>query len=102
MFQNQTNAPPIQIIAQSSPLIDSRKRGLADLLARQQDEYDRCVIKNTAKAAPPSDQLRLRAARQAARDALSSTTGDRRCGPTMWTAAAVAFSILALLKFKFG
>jgi len=102
MSQHQADAPTIQAIDQSSPLIDLRKRGIADLLARQQEEYDGYPIEKIANGTTPTYQLMLRAAYRAALNASSATREDRPYWPTMWVAVAVALSILLFLKLKFG
>jgi hypothetical protein len=81
-------------------------RGIADLLARQQDEYDEYLVERTANEMSPSHVVRLRAAQQAAQNAVSSARDDLRpqypYWPAMWVAVGVAFSILIFLKFRYG
>jgi hypothetical protein len=90
------------------PLVDLQRRGIADLLARQQDEYDeyRGGKTRTENEAPPSFETRLRAARQAALKASSSTRNDLgpqyTYWPTTWVAVAVALSVLLFLKLRYG
>jgi len=103
MPRHHADAPSIETIEQSSPLIDLRKRGIADLLARQQEEYDGYVIESAANDTPPIYQVRLRAAHQAALKCISSDDFGRQYPwSRLWVAVAVAFSILLFLKLRFG
>jgi hypothetical protein len=81
-------------------------RGIAELLARQQNEYDEYLVERTANEISPSHVVRLRAAQQAARNAVSSARDDLRrqspYRPAMWVAAGFAFSILIFLKIQYG
>ena len=99
MPQDEADTPPTRTIEHLSPLTDLRSRGLANLLARQQEEYD--SYPKIANETPPIYQLRLRAARQAARNVIPSTRDDRSNWPAMWIAIAVV-SILLFIKLKFG
>jgi len=92
-----------------SPTVELQGRGIAaDLLARQQEEYDeyRARRTRTENEAPTSYEIRRRAAWQAARNAISSTTDDLRPQypnwPAMWVAVAVALSVLLFLKLRYG
>jgi len=102
MSQHQVDAPSTQTIEQSPPLSDLRARRISHVLARQQEDYDGFAIKKTASETPATYQLRRRAARQAALSVISSTKANRPHWPTMWVAVVAAFSILAVLKLKFG
>jgi hypothetical protein len=100
-------APTIQAVELYSPPIEGLlKHGNADLLARQQEEYDEYLIEGTANGMPAGYVVRLRAAQQAARNAASSTTDNRRSQylywPTMWVAVAIMFFILLFLKLRYS
>ena len=91
------------------PLVDLQGRGIAaDLLARQQEEYDEYRVGRTRSEneAPSSYEVGRRAAWQAARNAISSTRDDLRpqypYWPTTWVAVAVALSVLLFLKLRYG
>jgi hypothetical protein len=82
-----------------------QRRGIADLLARQQEEHDEYMVERTDEMSP-NDLVRLRTAQQAAQNAVSSARDDPRpqypYWPAMWVAVGVAFSILIFLKFRYG
>jgi hypothetical protein len=87
------------------PLVDLQGRGIAaDLLARQQKEYDEYRVGRTRSE--NEAQVRRGAAWQAARNAISSTRDDLRpqypYWPTTWVAVAVALSVLLFLKLRYG
>ena len=106
MPQHQVRAPYVRAIEPfSRPIEDLQKQGIADLLARQQEEYEEFLVERTANETPRY-LIRLRAARQAAQNAICSTTDD--LGPQysycsrIGVAVAVAFSILLFLKLRYG
>jgi hypothetical protein len=86
-------------------MVDLRRPGIADLLARQQEEYDEYLVGRTANETP-SYLVRLRAAQQAAQNAILSTNNDLGPQYSYWSrivlAAMVAFSILLFLKFRYS
>jgi hypothetical protein len=88
-----------------SPLVDLRRPGIADLLARQQEEYDEYLVGRAANEAP-NYLGKLRAAQQAARDAISSRSNDLRPQYSYWSriglTIAIAFSILLILKLRYS
>jgi hypothetical protein len=88
-----------------SPLNGLQSLGIADLLARQQEEYDEYLVGGTANETP-SYLVKLRAAQQAAQNAVSSTRDELRFQypyrPIMWVAIAIAFSLLLFLKLRYG
>jgi hypothetical protein len=107
MPQDEARTPTIQATEPFSPAIDvPQKRRIADLLARQQEEYDEYLVERNANEMSPSYVVRLRAAQQAAQNAVSSARDDLRpqypYWPTMWVAVAVALSILLFLKLRYG
>jgi len=79
-----------------------KQQKIADLLTRQQEEYEEYPIDERAGETLSTYRLRLRSAYQAALSVTSSRKDDRSYGPAMWIALAVAFSILLFLKLKFG
>jgi hypothetical protein len=104
--QHQARASTIQVIEpQSAAIAVSQKRKIADLLARQQEEYDEYMVEKTSIEMPPSYVVRLRAAQQAARNAVSSTRDDLKpqyhYWPIMWGAVAVVVSILLFIKLRY-
>jgi hypothetical protein len=105
MPQHQAHAPTMEDIQPLSQLVDLQRQGVADLLARQQEEYEEYLIEKTVSETPRY-LVRLRAARQAAQNAISSTRDD--LGPQcsycsrIGVAVAVAFSILLFLKLRYG
>ena len=58
-------------------MADLRRPGIAVLLAREQEEYDEYLVGRTANETP-SYLVKLRAAQQAAQNAVSSTRDDLR------------------------
>jgi hypothetical protein len=88
-----------------SPLVDLQRLGIADLLASQQEEYDEYLVGRTANETP-SYLIKLRAAQQAAQDAISSTSNDLGPQYSYWSriglAAAIAFSVLLILKLRYS
>jgi hypothetical protein len=107
MPQHQARAPNIQASELFYPSIqDLQRLGIAELLARQQEEYDEYLVEKPANGMPRRYEVKVRAARQAARNAISSTGDDLRprypSWPTMWVAVAVAFSILLFLKLRYS
>jgi len=106
MPQHQVRAPYVRAIEPfSRPIEDLKKQGIADLLARQQEEYEEFLVDRTANETPRY-LIRLRAAQQAAQNAICSTTDD--LGPQysycskIGVAVAVAFSIVLFLKLRYG
>lgn len=107
MPQHRDRAPTTGTIEPFSPLIEvPLKRGISDLLARQQEEYDEYRVKRTSNEMPPGYVVRLQAAQQAARHAGSSTRSVPRpqypYWPTMWVAVAVVFLTLLFLKTRYS
>ena len=107
MPQHQVRAPNIQTRELFSPPIEElQKPGLADLLARQQEKYDEYLVERPANGMPRRYEVKLRAARRAARNAMFSTRDDLGLQypnwPAMWVAVAVAFSILLFLKMRYS
>jgi hypothetical protein len=102
---HQTHAPTMRDIEPLSPMVDLRRPGIADLLARQQEEYDGYLVGRTANETP-SYLVKLRAAQQAAQNAVSSTRDDLRLQypyrPIIWAAMVIALSILLFLKLRYG
>ena len=105
MPQHQTHAPTMKDIEPLSPLVDLRRPGVADLLARQQEEYDEYLVGRTANETP-NYLVRLRAAQHAARNAISSRSNDLGPQYSYWSriglAVAIAFSILLILKLRYS
>jgi hypothetical protein len=105
MPRHQTHAPTMRDIEPLSPMVDLRRPELAVLLAREQEEYDEYLVGGTANETP-SYLVKLRAAQQAAQNAVSSTRDELRFQypyrPVMWAAIAIAFSILLFLKLRYG
>jgi hypothetical protein len=105
MPQHQTPAPTTIEIEPLSPLVDLQKLGMADLLARQQEEYDEYLVGRTANETP-SYLVKLRAAQQAAQNAISSTRDDLGPQYSYWSriglAVAMVFSILLILKLRYS
>lgn len=105
MPQHEANAPTMEDIQPLSPLVDLQRQGIADALARQQEEYEEHLVEKTVSETPRY-LVRLRAAQQAAQNAIASTRDD--LGPQcsycsrIGVAAAVAFSMLIYLKFRYG
>jgi hypothetical protein len=101
----QHHAPTMRGIEPLLPMVDLRRPGIADLLARQQEEYDEYLVGRTANETP-SYLVRLRAAQQAAQNAILSTNNDLGPQYSYWSrivlAAMVAFSILLFLKFRYS
>jgi hypothetical protein len=107
MPQHQARAPNIQASELFCPSIqDLQRLRIAELLARQQEEYDEYFVEKPANGMPRRYEDKVRAARQAARNALSSAGDDLRprypSWLTMWVAVAVAFSILLFLKLRYS
>jgi hypothetical protein len=104
MPQHQAHAPTMRDIEPLWPMVDLRRPGIADLLARQQEEYDEYLVGRTANETP-SYLVRLRAAQQAAQNAILSTNNGLGPQYSYWSrivlAAMVAFSILLFLKFRY-
>ena len=92
-------------IQRLSPMVDLQRQGIADLLARQQEEYEEYLVEKTVSETPRY-LVRLRAARRAAQYATSSTRDDLepQCSycSRIGVAVAVAFSILLFLKLRYG
>ena len=88
-----------------SPLVDLQRQGIANLLARQQEEHEEYLVEKTLSETPRY-LVRLRAARQAAQNAISSTRDDLKpqCSycSRIRIAVAIAFSILLFLKLRYG
>jgi hypothetical protein len=86
-------------------MVDLRRPGIADLLARQQEEYDEYLVGRTANETP-SYLVRLRAAQQAAQNAILSTNNGLGPQYSYWSrivlAAMVAFSTLLFLKLRYS
>jgi hypothetical protein len=105
MSRHQTHPPTTRDIEPLSPMADLRRPGIAVLLAREQEEYDEYLVGRTANETP-SYLVKLRAAQQAAQNAVSSTRDDLRLQYPyrliMWAAIAIAFSILLFLKLRYG
>jgi hypothetical protein len=105
MPQHQIHALTMRDIEPLSPLVDLQRHGIADQLARQQEEYEVYLVERTANETP-SYLVKLRAAQQAARSAVSSTKDDLRPQysylPIMWVAVAVAVSLLLFLKLRYS
>jgi|SRR5450755_586538 hypothetical protein len=105
MPQHQTHASAIRDIEPLSPLVDLRRPGVADLLARQQEEYDEYLVRMNANETP-NYLVKLRAAQQAAQNAISSTRNDLGPQYSYWSriglAVAIAFSILQILKLQYS
>ena len=105
MPQHQTHAPTMGDIEPLSPLVDLRRPGVADLLARQQEECDEYLVERTANETP-NYLVKLRAAQQAAQNAISSTSNDLGPQCSYWSriglAVAIAFSILLILKLRYS
>ena len=84
-----------------SPLVDLRRPGVADLLARQQEEYDEYLVGRTANETP-NYLVRLRAAQHAARNAISSRSNDLGPQYSYWSRIGLAgmsgVPIMALLR----
>jgi hypothetical protein len=102
MPQHQVHAPAMRDIETLSPL-DLHRHGIADLLARQQEEHEEYLVER-APHETPGYLIRLRAAQQAAQNAASST----RDGPgpqypywfRMGIVVALTVSILIFLKMR--
>ena len=104
MPQHQTHAPTIRDIEPLSPLVDLRRPGVANLLARQQEEYDEYLVGRTANETP-NYLVKLRAAQQAARNAISSRSNDLGPQHSYWSRIGLvvaAFSILLILKLRYS
>jgi hypothetical protein len=102
MPQHQVRAPYVRAIEPfSRPIEDLKKQGIADLLARQQEEYEEFLVDRTANETPRY-LIRLRAAQQAAQNAICSTTDEYSYCSKIGVAVAVAFSILLFLKLRYG
>jgi hypothetical protein len=105
MPQHQAHAPAVRDIELLSPLVDLQRHGIANRLAREQEEYEEYLIDRNVNETP-NYLVRLRSAQQAARNVISSTSDDLRpqysFWPIMWVAAAVAFSILFFLKLRYS
>ena len=86
-------------------MVDLQRLGIADLLASQQEEYDEYLVGRIANEAP-SYPVKLRAAQQAAQDAISSTSDDLGPQYSYWSriglVVAIAFSILLILKLRYS
>ena len=89
MPQHQTHAPTMRDIEPLSPLVDLQRRGVAAVLARQQEEYDEYLVERTANETP-SYLVKLRAAQQAAQNAISSTKDDLGPQYPFWSRIGLA------------
>ena len=109
MPQHQTHSSAIGDIEPLSPLVDLRRPGVADLLARQQEElarqqeeYDEHLVWMNANETP-NYLVKLRAAQQAAQNATKNDLGPQY---SYWSklglAVAIAFLILQILKFRYS
>lgn len=102
MPQHQTHSSAIGDIEPLSPLVDLRRPGVADLLARQQEEYDEHLVGMNANETP-NYLVKLRAAQQAAQNATKNDLGPQY---SYWSriglAVAIAFLILQILKFRYS
>jgi hypothetical protein len=102
---NQTQAPTMRDIKPLSPMVDLRRPGIAVLLVRQQEEYDEYLVGRIANETP-NYLVKLRAAQQAAQNAIPSTSYDLGPQYSFWSriglAVAIAFSILLILKLRYG
>ena len=103
MPQHQAHGPTMENIQSISPLVNLQGRGVAAVLARQQEEYEEYLVEKTV-GETPCYLARLRAAQQAAKNAVSSTKDD--LGPQypfwfkMGIVVAVASSILLFIKLR--
>lgn len=86
----------------SCSLTGRQRRGVADLLKRQQEEYGGYPIEKIGRGITPAYLHRLEAAHQAAFNAITTAKDDRPNWSAMCVAVIAAFSVLLLLKFKFG
>ena len=102
MPQHQTHSSAIGDIEPLSPLVDLRRPGVADLLARQQEEYDEHLVGMNANETP-NYLVKLRAAQQAAQNATKNDLGPQY---SYWfrigIAVVIAFLILQILKFRYS
>ena len=103
MPRHQSHAPTKRDIEPLSSLVDLHRHGIADRLARQQEEHEEYLVERV-----PNETarylVRLRAAQQAAQNAVSSTRDDLGPQYPYWSrvgiAVAVTFSILLFLKLR--
>jgi hypothetical protein len=105
MPQHQAHAPTVEDIEPLFPLVDLQRQKVADLLARQQEEYEQYLVEKTVSETPRY-LVRLRAAQQAAQNAISSTSNDLGPQYSYWSriglAVAIAFSIVLILKMRYS
>ena len=105
MPRQQACSPAVRDIEPLSPHVDLQRHGIAERLARQQEEYEEYLVERNVNGTP-NYLVRLRAARQAAQNATFSTSDD--LGPKysycsrIGVAVALAFSILLFLKLRYG
>jgi hypothetical protein len=105
MPQHQTHASAIRDIEPLSRLVDWRRPGVADLLARQQEECDEYLVGMNANETP-NYLVKLRAAQQAAQNAIPSTKNDPGPQYSYWLriglAVTIALSVLQILKLRYS
>ena len=102
MSQYQGSVATMEANQPLSPQVDLQRRRVANQLARQQEEYEESLLGTFGET--PRYLVRLRAAQQAAQNAISATRDDLEpqnfCCSRIGVAVALAFRTISQIAIR--